>query len=248
METQTPIGMIREFNKYYKAQKGDLWLDGVDDYYTQLAYNTRNEVIAKIVNELNPPSILDIGCGMGDLVLKLDNHARLIRGVEPSLANAIKFMKNTGYQAYNDTAEDIKHVADRSFHLAIMADVIEHVYDPYKAIGEALRVLKVGGHLIITTPNKFAEIVCSIGGKRFLTKMPVNEKLLSPHQLRKLVKKQPYDTTLIQWNMKGVYPRSAILSKVFDPKNKNLCRLLDLLDKFEVFRYRHIVMVNKLKW
>jgi SAM-dependent methyltransferase len=37
-----------------------------------------------------------------------------------------------------------------------MYDVIEHVVDPDRAIGEADRVIRPGGHLAISTPNRFS--------------------------------------------------------------------------------------------
>lgn len=44
---------------------------------------------------------------------------------------------------------------DNSFDYVVSSEVIEHVTDPDKALKELYRVLKPGGTLALTTPNKF---------------------------------------------------------------------------------------------
>jgi SAM-dependent methyltransferase len=44
---------------------------------------------------------------------------------------------------------------DESFDVVICRDVIEHVPDAEKAIDEARRVLRLGGHYFLTTPNAY---------------------------------------------------------------------------------------------
>jgi len=49
------------------------------------------------------------------------------------------------------SATDIP-LADASFDTVVCTEVLEHVADPLKALREMHRVLKPGGHLILTTP------------------------------------------------------------------------------------------------
>jgi len=42
---------------------------------------------------------------------------------------------------------------DESFDVALSTQVLEHVPEPYRALGEAVRVLKKGGRLILTVPG-----------------------------------------------------------------------------------------------
>jgi SAM-dependent methyltransferase len=44
-------------------------------------------------------------------------------------------------------------VPDGSVHLAFALEIIEHLTGPFHLLAEAFRVLKRGGHLVITTPN-----------------------------------------------------------------------------------------------
>jgi SAM-dependent methyltransferase len=48
---------------------------------------------------------------------------------------------------------------DQYFEMINCLDVLEHTYDPTKIIQQFARVLKPGGHLFITVPTKFGEVV-----------------------------------------------------------------------------------------
>lgn len=246
MATKAQIKHIEKFNEYYKKHDGWLWLDGNSEYYVTKAYNDRNQHILNIVNSENPDCILDIGCGRGDLSILVNNGKRVIKGIEPALNNAYKYKSNTGNEVFTDIAENMWHIENNSFSMAIMADVIEHVLQPQKAIEEALRILKINGILIITTPNKLAEDLWSIGKKPSFHKLPVYERLFDPYELKHLVKHIPYKINYSLWNMNGVYPRSKILIKIFNHKNKLAQRFIKFCDKVEFLRYRQIMVIRKL--
>ncbi|WP_328475463.1 class I SAM-dependent methyltransferase [Actinoplanes sp. NBC_00393] len=44
-------------------------------------------------------------------------------------------------------------IADATVDVVVMSEVIEHLVDPDLAVSEALRVLRPGGHLLLSTPN-----------------------------------------------------------------------------------------------
>uniref|UniRef100_A0A6M3KV42 Putative methyltransferase n=1 Tax=viral metagenome TaxID=1070528 RepID=A0A6M3KV42_9ZZZZ len=254
---------IKRFDEFYSKKQGRFWLDGVDDYWTKKAYNDRNKRICEIVDGIKSQSILDIGCGTGDLVMMLKGDSRMIVGVEPSGVNATKFKDNTGVPVSMCMAEmllipnSIITMPKKTFDVAIMADVIEHVVDAPKAVQEALRVIKVNGYLIITTPNKSAEILWGFGSKRMFVKSKVKDSLFTRKSLAKVINKasMPYCSgyiagklsTLTSHTIEGIYPRSRILSWLFNPKSNAMMSILRWLGSFEFLRYRQYVIIRKAR-
>jgi ubiquinone/menaquinone biosynthesis C-methylase UbiE len=86
------------------------------------------------------------------------------------------------------SAEDLKF-RENIFDTVLMIEVLEHIPDDMKALKEAYRVLKPGGKLIITAPNKlfpFETHGFRIGQRAYGTKglgFPVLPFL--PEQLRR---------------------------------------------------------------
>src|SRR5690606_2282864 len=48
--------------------------------------------------------------------------------------------------------QDMKHVQDNAFDSILCTQVLEHVKNPFLAVGELHRVLKPGGKLFLTVP------------------------------------------------------------------------------------------------
>jgi len=43
--------------------------------------------------------------------------------------------------------------ASNTFDLVLASEIVEHLWDPHSFLDEAYRILKVAGHLIISTPD-----------------------------------------------------------------------------------------------
>ena len=102
----------------------------------------------------HPTSVLDLGCGRGYLLRSL--HERLpaakFYGVELS-EQAVREARDAGVDIFVQDIAARLPLADGSVDLAIMGEVIEHVFDPDACIEEVRRVLSPGGTLVVTTPN-----------------------------------------------------------------------------------------------
>lgn len=83
---------------------------------------------------------------------------------------------------------DVMHVPFQSNHFdaLFVGEIIEHVSDPYAALQEWKRVLKPGGILILTTPNR----------ERLLAKVEGRERPYSPDHLRELSYREIRDEVL----------------------------------------------------
>jgi methionine biosynthesis protein MetW len=102
-----------------------------------------------------PPgaSVLDVGCGDGQTSGKwLSENGRQYVGVDIS-ANAVDEARQSGLEAIKiEDASVLPFDAD-SFDVVVCVEVLEHLFDPQRAIKNISRVLKPGGIFIATVPN-----------------------------------------------------------------------------------------------
>ncbi len=93
---------------------------------------------------------LDVGCGMGDLLMHFPHRKR--HGVDISRLY-LDIAAERGLMVAQAPIEKVPFPAS-SFDLVTATDVLEHVLDLNAAVEEMLRVLKRGGTLIVRTPNE----------------------------------------------------------------------------------------------
>lgn len=100
--------------------------------------------------------ILDIGCntGRGGAELKkLDNNL-LIYGID-IVEDRLKRLPKNVYQEYILGSTTEIPWEDNYFDAIVAGEFIEHLYSPdvTKTLAEAFRILKIGGKILLTTPN-----------------------------------------------------------------------------------------------
>ena len=95
-------------------------------------------------------NVLDYGSGSGELVELLQKQGVVANGLEFS-SDARKFCEDTrGITLYHDLTE----CENEHYDIVTMIEVIEHLTYIKGALDEIYQVLKPGGKLIITTPNR----------------------------------------------------------------------------------------------
>lgn len=116
----------------------------------------RGEAILQLLEslELDNPKILDLGCGTGWLSAMLADYGPTT-GVD--LAESVIATAKSRYPHVTFLAGDVFEVSlpTNHFDLVVSQEVIAHVVDKTAYLDRAVQALKPGGHLIITTPNKF---------------------------------------------------------------------------------------------
>ena len=98
-------------------------------------------------------AVLDAGCGHGEFSYYLDSLGFEVSGIDVSsvaveraraLLPASKF--------YAASLEDKLPFAESAFSGVWFTEVIEHLFDVYKALSELNRILEMNGLLVLTTP------------------------------------------------------------------------------------------------
>jgi len=98
--------------------------------------------------------LLDAGCGTGWFSKKAVERGAKVTSMdlgEKLLAQVAKKCEST--RVVGSILE--MTFSDNTFDVVVSSEVIEHTPDPFQAMQEMYRVLKPGGTLILTTPNKW---------------------------------------------------------------------------------------------
>ncbi|HUW94397.1 MAG TPA: class I SAM-dependent methyltransferase [Anaerolineae bacterium] len=133
-------GNLQKYENRNPLQRGLIW------YF--------HRRVAKVVEASRPRSILDVGCGEGftiDWLLRVNGQLP-IQGVDydwPALVHARVKHPEVPFQM-----GDISRLpyASGSFDLVLCLEVLEHLAEPIRALGELRRVS--GGLCLISVPNE----------------------------------------------------------------------------------------------
>ncbi len=100
---------------------------------------------------------LDIGCGDGDLMLRLKDKYQEVWGVDIAQSRIDRVKKKAesipGLCAKVDDANGRLDFEDGYFDTITAVSLLEHVFDPYFFVSECHRLLRQGGTLIVQVPN-----------------------------------------------------------------------------------------------
>lgn len=130
------------YNQLYRLGKGDAWSDQTDR-------KDNGKITRFIADHSQIKTVLDVGCGVGDLLNALPIH--IIRfGIEPS-EEAKTIAKTQNIEVLGDTIASLRS-ADK-FDCITSVDVIEHIVEPNSFVKKLFQHVKPGGVLIISTGN-----------------------------------------------------------------------------------------------
>jgi 2-polyprenyl-3-methyl-5-hydroxy-6-metoxy-1,4-benzoquinol methylase len=145
-------------NKDKNNEKMFFYESFADDFDSKMNMYDTNKRLEVVYNELLPgdlkgKKLLDAGCGTGWFskwacdrnadVTSMDLGEKLLARVA---------QKCSSTRVVGSILEI--PFPDNTFDIVVSSEVIEHVPDPYKAMQELYRVLKPGGTMVLTTPNK----------------------------------------------------------------------------------------------
>jgi len=120
-----------------EAEDFDAWFDKNRSIF-------ESELLAEKYFLKNPENTVSIGAGSGLFASKLG----IKYGVEPAKGMA-ELAKKRGIEVKIGTAENIPF-SDNRFDTVLLSTVLSYVKDDQKAVGEAYRILKPGGHIVVS--------------------------------------------------------------------------------------------------
>ncbi|OGH64465.1 MAG: hypothetical protein A2821_03010 [Candidatus Magasanikbacteria bacterium RIFCSPHIGHO2_01_FULL_41_23] len=139
---------MASFNQY---QFDDLLVRD-EDVYAQTKY----EMILAVLKDSGILTILNAGCGSGELSFLLAAAGHKVVGIDPSfeyIALAEKRCPNQLSAQCNFLVSSIETLPiTEQYDCIIATDVLEHIEDHVTAIQKLVRLIKPGGTLIITVP------------------------------------------------------------------------------------------------
>ncbi len=132
-------------------------MEALSEYYNKKKNyginSSRQRKILSLLGSVENSKILDVGCAAGYLGEKIKRPNNEVIGVDIS-RSAVNEAKKKIDQAFTaDLLKDPLPFEDGYFDQVILAEVIEHLFYPEKALKKIGRVMKKEGRLVITTPN-----------------------------------------------------------------------------------------------
>jgi SAM-dependent methyltransferase len=114
----------------------------------------RNAVMLRLIREQAPGArrMLEVGTGAGLFLKAAERAGWDVSGLELSAAGSAFARDTLGLDVRQERAEAMTFPPG-SFDVAVMFDVIEHLFDPRAVLEATRRALAPGGVLLVSTPN-----------------------------------------------------------------------------------------------
>lgn len=148
-------GNIPGYDRYYKYLKGVArasdplsYLTSREDVYWSIAH-----ALERLRLPINSAEVLEIGSGFGYLTYALAKRGYRITGIDIS-NEAVTQARRAFGDLYRHVSLSELRAQGKQYDAIIFAEMIEHTSDPLSLLREILALLKPGGALILTTPNR----------------------------------------------------------------------------------------------
>jgi SAM-dependent methyltransferase len=116
---------------------------------------------------LDGASILDVGCGIGTYVRKLQEVSPRVYGID---IDAARVRRGEDLRSLSLAVSERLPFANGSFDMVLLNEVIEHVQNDKQTLLDACRVVRPGGHVVVYAPNRLFpfETHGVYAGKRYI--------------------------------------------------------------------------------
>lgn len=156
----------------------------MDDY--DLERRTQVLVSEFLGGDLRGKLVLDAGCGVGGLTRTLVGAGAQVVALDIGPRLAAETKRRCRCEAVVGSLEALGFAAD-TFDVVFSTEAIEHTPAPERSALELYRVVKPGGHLALTTPNRLWQAPVRALSALGLRPYDGFENFLWPSQLRQIL-------------------------------------------------------------
>ncbi len=128
---------------------------GEPSYVWRSGQERRLGMIRAAMPDLARARVLEVGCGVGRYVEKLEDLAGSVTGLEYEPGRARAAADRMRVPTVVNAAAEALPFADGGFDLVLSNEVIEHVADDRLAACEMVRVLAPTGRIVVFCPNRW---------------------------------------------------------------------------------------------
>ena len=178
----------------------------------------RHMIAYKEASKLISGTVLEIGCGEGYGISELVQFSKKYIGVDKFdtyISEDIKKQNNIVFHKME--IPPLLNIEANSIDFVVTFQVIEHIQDDSYFLREIFRVLKPGGKLLLTTPNKLMS----------LSRNPWHIREYTPFEMKDILRKY-----FVKSEVKGVYGNDIVME--YYQKNKESVKKITRYDIFNL--------------
>ncbi len=207
--------MMENKNEAYWGEMADRYDSIINDV---IGEESRREVYNVVLGLKDLGNTIEFGCGPGYFTRAIARNASHVLATDLSdrmLEMARNNLKGVGNVEFRKANCEDTGLPPESFDTAFMANVIQVVESPEKALGESYRILRHGGRLFVLF---YSNIGMGIFDRflflvRFMRRfrMPPYKRMFSPDEIKKLVQEAGFDVEgadVVGGRVKAVFLRA----------------------------------------